>query len=239
LQAAQGLLVLEGGGELIELPLLPPSANRILREGTLDLDSSGNLKGTVREVRSGPAASELAERLRNLPNVKRQRVFEDILSDLIDGAVLTQAAVSSLKDFSSSVGITYSFVMRGYAQHAGNLFLFRACALCRKPTDILEGKPRKYPVAFAHTTSESDVFDISYPSELVLDEMPQAVSYQYAVASYKSDSRVDEHLLHYQRTYELKDVRVSLNQLDGLKDFFRQVANDEGAYVVMKSMPSQ
>jgi hypothetical protein len=235
LQTANALLVTEKDGELVKVPLLPPSMNRVLRIGTLSLDSSGSLNGTVQEIRSGPAATTLAMRLNNLPSIQRQKVFEELLSDLIEGAVLTQASTSGLKDSTSSLGISYTFTVTGYAQRAGNLFLFRPCALCRKASNVLEGKPRKYPVSFSYTTSESDVFDIYYPSDLALDESPHSVTYQYPFASYKSDSRIDKNVLHYQRTYELKDVRIDTDQLDALKDFFRKVADDRGGYVVMRA----
>jgi len=48
---------------------------------------------------------------------------------------------------------------------------------------------------------------------------------------------VAEHVLHYARTYELKDIRVPLEQLDDLKTLFRQIADDERAYTILRSPP--
>ena len=53
LQANVGLLVESEGGELLELPTLPPVANRLLREGDFVVDPDGMLSGTVNEVRWG------------------------------------------------------------------------------------------------------------------------------------------------------------------------------------------
>jgi hypothetical protein len=85
---------------------------------------------------------------------------------------------------------------------------------------------------------ESDVFNISFPDEYAIDELPQHVNYKYPFATYKSEARAAEHVLHYARTYELKDIRVPLEQLDDLKTLFRQIADDERAYTILKSLPS-
>src|SRR5215472_8016857 len=99
LQSNDGLLVTDEGGEMVKLPLLPPITNRLLRQATLTLDKSGNLQGTVSEMRSGFPAARLRERLLNLPKAQRQKVFQNLLTDLLDGAVLTRASLSGLEDF--------------------------------------------------------------------------------------------------------------------------------------------
>jgi hypothetical protein len=228
------LLVTDAEGELVNLPLLPPSANRPLRVATLSLDKLGNLKGRVEETRTGPSATALRESLLNLPNKQRQKVFQNMLADLLDGAVLNGAAVSDLKDFYGSLSLHYDFTVRAYSQHPGDLFLFRSCVLGRKGLDVLDGKVRKQPVVFSYATSESDVIDISLPAEYAIDELPQSVNYNYPFAAYKSDTHVTEHSLHYNRTYVLKDVRVPVERLDDLKKFFREIADDERAYTILK-----
>lgn len=234
LQANRGLLVTAAGGELVTLPLLPPSMNRTLRIATLILDKDGTLKGTIQEVRSGSSATDLRQRMLNAPSNQRQRIVEDILTDLVDGAILTSATVSDLKELSPTFSLKYDFTVRAYAEHAGNLFLFRSCALGRKGRTLLEGTPRKQPVEFSHTASEGDVVDISFPTGYVLEEMPEAVEYEYPFATYKSEIRVAQHVLHYSRSYELKDVLVPVERMDDLKKFFREIFDDEHAYTIMK-----
>jgi Domain of Unknown Function with PDB structure (DUF3857)/Transglutaminase-like superfamily len=234
LQSNLALLVTDAEGELVKLPLLPPSANRLVRVAKLSLDKLGNLRGSVEEFRTGPSATALRERLLNLPNKRRQNIFQNILTDLLNGAVLSGAAASDLKDFSGPLTLRYDFTAGAYAQHAGELFLFRPCALGRKGRDVLEGKPRKEPVVFSYATSESDVIDISLPAEYVIDEIPQTVKNDYPFGAYKSETHGTEHLLHYTRTYELKDVRVQVERLEDLKAFFREIADDERAHTILK-----
>jgi hypothetical protein len=174
LQSSHGLLVADGDGELVILPLSPLSANRLLRVATLSLDKLGTLKGSVDELRTGSSAAELRERLLDLPNKQRQNVLQHMLDDLIDGVALTSAGVSDLKEFSGSLSLHYEFTVRGYSEHVGDLFVFRSCVLGRKSRDMLEGKLRKEPVAFSYATSERDVIDIDWPAEYAVDEIPPA-----------------------------------------------------------------
>jgi hypothetical protein len=90
-------------------------------------------------------------------------------------------------------------------------------------------------MVFPHTALESDIFDITFPDGYAIDELPQAVKHENSFANYKSELRVTEHLLHYSRTYELKDVRLPVAQLEKLKTLYRQIADDERAYAILKS----
>jgi len=234
LQSNTGFLVTESGGDILTLPLAPPNANRILREAKLTIDKFGNMKGTIEEARTGPSAAALRQQIVNEPSQSRQKIFQNLLSGLIDGAVLTGARISSSKDFDGSLAIAYDFHVNAYAQRATNLFLFRACVLGHKSRSLLEGKPRTQPMVFSNTVLESDVVDISLPEDFSIDEVPQNVSYDYPFGAYKSEITATKHNLHYARSYEIKDVRVPSAGLESLKKFFREIADNEQSYVIMK-----
>ena len=183
---------------------------------------------------TGPYATEIRQRLTGIAKKRWQTVFQDILSDLIDGASLTSAGVSDLNDNSDTISLKYEVSAPGYAQRLGSLFLFRSCALGRKASDLLETKPRKQPIEFAHAASESDTVTISLPSEYVIEEKPEPVKYDYGFASYKNDTTIAEHMIQCTRTYEVSDVRIPPERLPDLKRLYREIAADEGAYTVLK-----
>jgi len=235
LQASQGLLVTDSEGEIISTPLLPPSANRLLRTASLTLAENGTLKGTLEEIRSGPLAIELRERLLNLPAKQYQTVLQSILTELIDGAVLTGARVSNLHDSGPAISVSYDFTVPAYAQQIGKLFLLRSCLLGHKGSAVLEGKPRKQPLVFDNTTSETDMLNISLPPGYPIDELPKSANYAYPFATYKSETTVSGAQLQYSRTFELKDVRLPSQNLDGLKKLYADIAEDERSVVVLRA----
>ena len=236
LQANYGLLV-HDGGELVQLPVLAPGANKIVRTAKLSIDASGKLTGTAHEVRTGPAASELRDELLAVPNIQRQKVFQSLVSGLSTGATLTSASVTDLGDFTTPLVIDYGFTIDGYAQHPAQLLLLRPCALGHKGDDLLEQeKPRRQPVIFSNTAFHSDSFEVSFPGEYSIDELPKPVQLENSFAAYTSQSRVENHVLRYSRMYQLKSIRVSLEQMNQLKEFLRSIADDERAYAILNTV---
>ncbi len=67
------------------------------------------------------------------------------------------------------------------------------------------------------------------------EEMPQSVKYDYGFASYKSQTKIAEHTLQYNRAYEIRDVKSPLDRVNDLKKLYRQIAQDERAYIILKA----
>jgi hypothetical protein len=62
-----------------------------------------------------------------------------------------------------------------------------------------------------------------------------AIDADYGFASYHSKTEVNGNLIHYSRTYEVKDLSVPVAHLDELKKFYRMIAGDERNTVVLKA----
>lgn len=237
LQNTYAMLVTPQGGVLIKTPLLPPATNRLLRTAKLDLGPQGNLTGDVQELRwGGPAALE-REQLLEAPPAKRSQVLENFIGNFFNGFVLTNATVGNLEKYDESLVLDYKFVAQKYAKSAGDLLIVRPRVIGSKGAVIYDGKdgkPRKYPIEFAESTRQDDVFDITLPAGYVVDELPQPVQAQCDYASYKSEIKVDGNTLHYKRTYEVKDIYVPTEKLPEVRDFFRQVAADERSSAILR-----
>jgi hypothetical protein len=169
-----------------------------------------------------------------LPSAKRQRVLQNLVSDLLDGAILTSAGVSNLNG-QGGFGMSYTFVLPGYAQRAGGLVIFRPAALGSKSSGLLEGKPRKHPVVLGEAASESDVIDIALPAGYTVQELPAKSQYEETFGTYRSEVTIANGMLHYLRNYQVSDVLIGVERLENLKQFWRHIAEDERAYVILKA----
>jgi len=244
LQANFGLLAFEeGGGEFVQLPLLPPSTSRLLRTAKLKLAETGSLSGEVQEVRWGEPAVERRADWLGQPEAERKKVLEQFLGVfLASGFTLQSAAVENLEKLDDNLVIRYSFRAPNYAKQAGNLLLVRPRVLGGKGSDILErkdkrGQTRQHPVELGSPELHSDLYEIELPSGYQVDELPTPVEVEYDFAAYKSKVELEGNRLRYERVYVVKDVRVPTERLSELKEFYRRIAADERASVVLKRAP--
>jgi uncharacterized protein DUF3857/transglutaminase superfamily protein len=234
LQDNYGLLVTGEGGELVKLPLLPPTVNRLLRVGKLSLSPTGTLSGDVQEIRWGaPAVSSRAEFL-HANSAGRRKILENFLGQSLAGFVLTGGQILNLEKYDESLVLNYNFVAENYAKTAGNLLLVRPRVLGEKSQNLEESKPRKYSVEFPMATLETDQFEIALPPGYVVDELPSPVKVEFPFGEYRSQLEASGNTLRYQRTYEIKGVEVPAQHLDELKIFFRQISADERSTAVLR-----
>lgn len=234
LQDSYGLVVTPQGGELVATPLLPPSTNRLLRTASLDLSAAGNLTGEIKEIRWGGPAEQSRSQLLELPPAKRSKVFEELLGSSLGNFTLTNATVGNLEKNDESLLLNYKFFAEGYAKRAGDLLVVRPRVVGQKGSSILSGKPRKYPIEFHEATRQDDQIEITLPSGYAVDELPEPVKAECAYGTYKSEVKVDGNKLHYNRTYEIRDIYVPTQKLAEVKDFFQQIAADEHSSAVLR-----
>jgi hypothetical protein len=236
LQENYGLVVTAEGGTLELLPLLPPNLNRLLRTGRLNLTASGTLDGSVQEIRWGGPADISRMQYEGLPPADRSKVLEQFLGVFLSNFTLTRSSVENLEKRDDSLTIKYSFVVEGYAKSAGNLLILKPRIVGEKGSNILSGKPRKYPIEFSQVARHDDMFDISIPDGYVVDDLPRPVDAECAYATYKSEVKVEGNILHYRRTYEVRELIVPVAKLDEVRTFFRQISADERASAVLRKV---
>jgi len=238
LQDSYGLLMAPDGGHLLSLPLLPPATNRLLRTAKFDLSATGDLSGEIREMEWGGPAAQQREEFLGVQPAKRVEIFDHFLANFLNNFSLTGATLGNLEQYDQNLMVDYKFVSAGYATSAGDLLFVRPRVVGDKNTGTLrlfaEHKPRKYPIQFEEATRQDDVFDITLPIGYVVDGLPKPVQVNCDYASYKSETKVADGVLHYKRTFEITDVMVPTEKLPAVRDFLQQVVADQQSSVVLR-----
>jgi transglutaminase-like putative cysteine protease len=238
LQNNHGLVVTSDGGNLLAMPLLPPSTNRRLRTATFSLSATGDLTGDVHEMNwGGPAARERKAFL-EAQSTKRAEVIEGFLGGFLNNFTLTGASLTNLEKYDQNFGLDYKFVSPGYANASGDMLFLRPRVVGDQYSSLLrlftEQKPRKYGIEFSEATRQDDLFDITLPPGYVVDGVPLPVQADCAYASYHSEIKVADGVLHYKRTFEIKDVEVPAEKLPEIRNFLKQVAADQQASALLR-----
>jgi len=237
LQANYALLVTPDGGELIALPQQPSAMNSIERTARLTLDASGTLTGEVKEVRLGERAASERWALRSATkDTDRIKPIESLLGSSLSSFRITKASVLNMQTLDQPFGFNYTFESPSYAKNAGGLLLVRPRVLGSKSYGFLETKEaRKFPVEFDGPARDTDSFEITIPAGYVVDDLPPPVDADYGFANYHSKTEVNGNVIHYKRTFEVKELSVPVNRSEELRKFYRIIASDERNTVVLKS----
>lgn len=240
-QKNYGLVVTEGGGELVEMPLLPPTLNRLIRSAKLQLSPTGDLSGDVEEIRWGVPDVARRAQLLAAPETEQQKTLENFLGNFLGSLVLQGSRVGNLENYSQNLILDYRFLAKDYAKRAGNLLLIRPRVLGEKALDLNDSKEkeRKYPVEFYSTSLDTDMFDIVLPPGYEVEELPPPVEIKSPFGEYRSKVDVAGNVLHYRRNFEIRSVLVPTSRVDELKAFFRQIDADERASAVLKQRAAQ
>jgi hypothetical protein len=236
LQANYGLLVMPGGGDLLELPQQSAAMNSIRRTAKLTLEPNGRLHGDVEELRLGDRASSERWALRTVAkDSDRIKSIEDLLAGSLSNFSVTKATILNLDRTNQPFGFHYSFEAQNYAKNAGDLILVRPRVIGVKSSGILETKePRQFAIEFPGPVKDIDSFEITLPPGYEVDDLPAPVDADFAFASYHSKTEVKGNVLGYSRTFEVKQLSVPASQAQELKKFYRIIAGDERNTAVLK-----
>jgi hypothetical protein len=236
LQDNYGMLVTPEGGELIELPQLPTSKSGVQRVAKFTLDAQGNLKGDVHEVRMGDSARYQRHALRSVKqNADQIKPIETLMAHSVGTFQATKATVTNLQENRLPFEYHWSFVALNYGKHAGELLLVRPRVIGVKSSDVLETKePRKYALELPGPSRDTDTFEITLPQGYAVDDLPAPVDAEYSFASYHSKAEVQDNVLKYTRTFEVKEVSIPLGKIDELRKLYRTIAGDERNTAVLK-----
>jgi hypothetical protein len=238
LQENYGLLVAPAGGELVELPALPPTSNGIHRTAKFSLDATGKLSGSIEEERVGDAARQERQALRKATTsadfIKR---VESHLAASLSTFRVPSVKVTNLNLSGLPFGYDYPLVAENYAQNAGALLLVRPRVLGVKAPGFLETKePRKYPIEFFAPTRDTDTFEITLPAGYEVDELPPPVDADYGFATYHSKTEVSGSVIRYTRTFEIRELSVPVGKAEEVKKFNRIITSDERNVAVLKPL---
>jgi transglutaminase-like putative cysteine protease len=239
LQGNYGLLVTPDGGELVQLPALPPSANGVTRTAALTLDKAGTLRGDVREVRQGDRAAEQRFALRSAKaDTDRIRPIERLLSTSLSSYEITKASVVNLPTSSRAFEWRYSLEASHYGKVVSDVLLIRPRVVgSESRADLETREPREHPFEFEAPERDSDVFEIALPPGYQLDSLPQPVDVDDDFATYHSKTELIGRTLRYTRSYQIDKLSVPADKTEELRALFRIIEADERNEAVLKRAP--
>jgi len=233
LQGGYGLLLEGPGSQIVQLPVLAPDLNTIERTASFKLAADGSLQGTVTEKRFGDV-SEGRRSLYTEADAKEQsRFLNMVLGQDFSTFSVADFKVENADALSKDLTTTYAITADHYARNMGSLLVVRPRVLGSDGLDV-DDKPRHYSINLHETMQETDDYTIALPAGYTADEVPDPVNVDLGFAVYRSSSTVKDNVLHYTRTYTVRQVTLPAEKYDDVRKLAGIIAADEQARAVLK-----
>jgi Domain of Unknown Function with PDB structure (DUF3857)/Transglutaminase-like superfamily len=233
LQGGYGVLIEGEDSQLIQFPLLSPSLNTIHRTASFQLQPDGSLKGDVVEKRFGDL-SEDSRYLYTMADAKMQsRYLDHLLGEDFASFTVSNFKVQNAELLNKDLTTSYSLTAEGFAKTMGPLLMVRPRILGSENLHA-DHKPRKVPINLDETMQEKDDYAIELPAGYAVDELPDPIKLDLGFASYESSSIVKDNVLHYTRTYTVREVTLPADRYNDVQKLAGIIAADEQSSAVLK-----
>lgn len=233
LQGSYGLLLEGEQSQIVRLPILPPELNSIHRTASFQLQPDGSLKGTVTEKRFGDI-SEGRRRLYTMSDAKEQSDFLDnILNRDFTTFRVSGFKVQNAESLNQDLTTSYTLQAERFGKTMGPLLMVRPRVLGSENLEA-DHKPRHFPIDLRQTMQATDDLSIELPPGYVVDETPDPVKLDLGFASYESSSQVKDNVLHYTRTYTVRQVTLPADRYSDVQKLAGVIEADEQSRAVLK-----
>jgi hypothetical protein len=233
LQGGYGVLVEGSDSQIIQFPVLSPDLNTIRRTATFQLQPDGSLKGTVTEKRFG----DLSENRRALyisGDAKEQTQYLDrVLGQDFTTFTVSDFKVQNAESLNRDLTTSYSLTADRFGKSMGSLLMIRPRVLGSEGLRT-DQKKRYVPINLSETMQEQDDYTIELPTGYAVDEIPDPVKLDLGFASYESSSSVKDNVLHYTRTYTIREVTLPADKYPDVQKLASVIATDEQNNAVLK-----
>jgi hypothetical protein len=238
LQGSYGLLLRGADSTLIQLPVLTPGDNTLVRTGQFKLATDGSLSGDLKEQRAGNTGDTLRYLcLQGDQKKVEEREARAIDSSLTD-ATMTGLVVEKAQDRSVPLTVSYHVAANGYAKHAGAMLLVRPSVLgMYEPRVDDASRPRLYPIDLGEESSVQEDYTIHLPAAYKADDLPDPVKLETAFASFESSVTLEGDSLHYKRELSIRTLEVPPAQAKAYRAFIAEVGNAERSEAILKPEP--
>ncbi len=207
LQGSYALLVDGPDSQIIQIPVMAPDRNTWTRTAHMKLAEDGSLSGDVVEQLYGDMAADTRQRFAVADAHQQSEMLEHHVNADITGFTMTDVKTENLLDVDKEIVFSYAVTTGTYAKQMGTLLMVRPRVLGSDERAV-DDRPRKLAVNFGESMMKKDNFDVQLPAGYVVDELPEPVKMDVGFASYESKTTVDQGMLHYTRTYTVREVEV-------------------------------
>jgi len=230
-QGSHALVAAGAQGELVELPLLPATANRIESTAVGGLDAAGRVTVHVDRQYFGQAAARAHARVVHQTNDELKKGYERSLGDRVGAIAVKQAQISGAIA-EGRMQLSLDYAAEHFSQTMTGMMIVKPGALALGAGYFFKPGPRQLPVRLDGDIYR-DTVRIKLPPGYAIDEMPDAIRLDSRYGAYSANWKSDGADLVFEQSVEVHDVMAPPAEYADVVKFFDRIGRSEASAVVL------
>ena len=216
--------------EPCEVVSIPARGMQLTRSQVADLqlDASGAVSGTLEMSMGGLTAASFRAAMKQVPNDRRQIVYDSIASTVFPGAIVESASIEGADDLDADLVLKFEITGGTWGRRTSTGFAIpatvRPLALA---TEFAPLESRTFPLLIDLEGIVRDKVTVRIPEGLAVADLPPAVFLDTLFGAYRSTVRIEDGTLRLDRTIEIPPQRVEPLDYPDFRVFARQIEASE------------
>ena len=233
-QGSYALVIAGPQGNLVKMPMLPATANRIELSVDAQMDAAGAVSAHLVTHYFGQSASPMRYMTQHGGPDELKRVLERSYSRRLGGVALDHIAPADQAQ-EGRLDLALDLNVRQFGQLMQNrLLVFKPGALAPDHGYNFPKKPRKLPVKLSARVRKDQV-SLRLPPGFAVDEVPDPARIESPYGVYQTSWKAANDVLIFEASLETKDIIAPASDYDRVRDFFDKLAGGQyGAVVLVK-----
>jgi hypothetical protein len=230
-QGSHALVVAGARGELVDMPLLPASANRVDSTVEATVEATGRLEAHVARQYFGQSAAKAHARVAHQTNDELKRRYERSLATRVGAIAVKQATISG-RIAEGQMQLSLDFAAEHFSQTMQSMMIVKPGALALGGDYVFAPGERKLPVRLDANVYKDSV-RIKLPAGYKIDEIPDSIHLDSRYGAYQASWKADAGDLVFEQSTEVRDALVPVAQYGELHAFFEKIGGSQAAPVVL------
>jgi transglutaminase-like putative cysteine protease len=230
-QGSHALVAAGAQGELVSLPLLPASANRIESVAQGGMDDAGRLAVHLDRRYFGQAAARAHARVVHQSNDELKKGYERSLGESVGAIAVKQAQISgAIAEGHMQLSLDYQ--ADHFSQTMPGMMVVKPGYLALGAEYLFKPGDRKLPVKLVDEIYRDNV-RIKLPAGYSIDEIPPPVHLESPYGTYQASWKGDGGELVFEQSTEVHDAIVPAKDYAEVVAFFDKAGRSQGGAVVL------
>ena len=234
-QGRKAFVMKEDGGQFVDTPVYPSTANKIISNSEITLLEDGSISGWERTTVTGQADIYLRSVYRLIRPDRLKGFMENLLNQSYPGVQIEDVTVSDMYDMDTPVEVEVNFSCPDYAADMEQAMVFPLASENLSTYAALVGAAeRKYDLHIGYTATTEKELTITLPEKYTVPHLPADRSVEYGLGAFtRKYEKVDDSTLRYSVSLKIDTPVIPVADYASFKNLIETAAREDRAQIIV------